>query len=305
LLHHEQKLGNAQTTEFESIVAAGKSARLLSVVSRETETTNSYDRVTELAKGIGIKEYEVHGLLHKLSQHGLIETAASEVAVLGVSQASLLDHAAAIFESESPQPLDRAVIELAELGSHAPIRRADCEERLSDTLSLSAADLDDVFVQSERIGFVDYETDGSGRLYFNGALFRRGAAAKSRLILDSMSSEEMDKLLVADSRLQAEGCLLAVELRHILGNGLWEKLHQIGYFDVSVVVNERGSTEFVSKPDALTKYIPSGLADMLDDAKALASSLTYGIVKSPGERGRINDPARLINVLIDRGFVEG
>jgi hypothetical protein len=94
-------------------------------------------------------------------------------------------------------------------------------------------------------------------------------------------------------------------VRQLLGDNLWSKMHQIGYFEVSIVSNERGPTEFVTKPEALTKFVPSGLADMLDDAKALASSLTYGIVKSPDARGRIRDPSALINALIGRGYVEG
>ena len=305
LLHHEQKLLKAQTTEFESIVTAGRSARLLSAISREEDTRIPYSRVKELARGIGIREIEIDGLLRRLTEHGLIQASASEVAVLGVAQSTLLEHAANIFESQAPQHIDRAVIELAELGSRVPIRRSDCEEELADEFRLSSAEIDDVFTQSEQIGFVDYERDGGDRLYFNGSLFRRDSAAKANLILNSLSLDEADRLLGAEERIRTEGCVIAAELRQLLGHDLWTKLHQIGYFDVSVVANERGTTEFVSKPDALTKYVPSGLADMLDDAKALASSLTYGIVKSSQARGRINEPARLINVLIDRGFVEG
>ena len=59
------------------------------------------------------------------------------------------------------------------------------------------------------------------------------------------------------------------------------------------------------KPAALAKFVPGGLADMLDDAKALASSLMYGILKSEYARGQIRDPQRLLNALVGRGYVEG
>ena len=305
LLHHDQKLQNTNTTEFESIVVAGRSTRLLSVISQENETTISKEHVNELARGIGVREIEVGGFLNKLNEHGLIDIGTSGIGVLGVSQVSLLDHATDIFEAQSPQGIDHAVIELAERGSHTPLHRKDCGEEISDIFKLTKHELNDVFRQSEHIGFIDYEMDGVEKLYFNGSLFRRDSAAKSKLILQSLSTEEQQKLGEAESSLNKQGCILADELRQILGAKLWSKLHQIGFLDVSVVSNERGSTEFVSKPGALAKYIPNGLVDILDDAKALASSLMYGIIKSHDTRGRIKDPSVLIDVLISRGYVEG
>ena len=44
---------------------------------------------------------------------------------------------------------------------------------------------------------------------------------------------------------------------------------------------------------------------MHDDAKALASSLTYGILKSNSVRGQITMPDKLMGALINRGYVEG
>ena len=305
LLHHDQKLANANTTEFESIVAAGRSSRLLSAISRENRTTVPRQRIVELARGIGIRQIEVPGFLSELNRHGLVHFDESGISVLGVSQASLLHHAADIFEAQSPLGIDRAVIELSELGSHVPIRRKDCEEKISDTYRLSKIETDDVFLQSEHIGFVDYEIDGKEKLYFNGSLFRRGNAAKSKLLLDNITPEETEKLTEVEELLKERGCLLADECYNILGDVLWKKFHQIGFFEVSEVVNERGITRFVTKPEALVKYVPSGLADMLDDAKALASSLTYGIVKSHDARGRIRQPSVLMDRLIGRGYVEG
>ncbi|MER9870688.1 hypothetical protein NKJ35_26535 [Mesorhizobium sp. M0136] len=305
LLHHDQKLLNSKTTSFENIALAGRASRLLSVVSKEDESNVSNERVGELANGIGIRRLEIKGLLSELEEQGLVAQGKSGVTVLGVTQARLLDHAADIFDSQEPDGLELAAIDLAERGSHSPLRRSDCEEELSDTYELSEAETDDLFSQSEHIGFVDYENSGVDRLYFNGSLFKRDQAQKAKRILESLTAEEREKLIHVDSLLKAQGCLLAAAVRQLLGDSLWSKMHQIGYFEVSIVSNERGPTEFVTKPEALTKFVPGGLADVLDDAKALASSLTYGIVKSSDIRGRIKDPSALINALIGRGFVEG
>ena len=305
LLHHDQKLQRTQSTEFESIVVAGRSTRLLSAISQESQSTISKKRATELARGLGIRGIELSGFLETLENHGLIDIGKKGIAVLGVSQANLLGHASDIFESESPQGIDKAVIDLAERGSHEPIRRKDCEEEISELHSLDGRELDDLFSQSEQIGFVDYEIDGKQKLYFNGSLFKRDDAGKIKKIVDSLSPKERALVLEAENRFAQRGCLLASELHGLLGEMLWSKLHQIGFFDVSVVLNEKGPTEFVSKPGALAKFIPGGLADTLDDAKALASSLTYGIVKSGDARGRIRMPSALIGALVGRGYVEG
>ena len=305
LLHHDQKLQSAQTTEFESIVVAGRSTRLLSVISQESQSTISMVRVMELARGLGIRQIEVGGYLDKLEHHGLIDIEKKNLTVLGVSQVTLLNHANDIFETQSPLGIERAVIDLAERGSHAPVRRKDCEEEIADEYSLSRQQIDDMFLQSEQIGFVDYENEGKQKLYFNGSLFKRDEAGKIMKVLESFSQNEKMLVLEAENLFKQRGCLLAEELRNLLGNTLWSKLHQIGLFEVSVVMNELGSTEFVSKPGALAKFIPNGLADMLDDAKALASSLTYGIVRSSVSRGKIREPSVLISTLINKGFVEG
>jgi hypothetical protein len=102
--------------------------------------------------------------------------------VLGVTQARLLDHAADIFDSQEPDGLEIAAIDLAERGSHSPLRRKDCEEEISDRYKLSKAESDDLFSQSEHIGFVDYENYGTDRLYFNGSLFKRDYAEKAKRI---------------------------------------------------------------------------------------------------------------------------
>ncbi len=305
LLHHDQKLINSNTVEFENIATAGRSARLLSAIAREEEWVVSNERIIELGKQLGIRKHELDGLTKVLSDAGLLQSGNGGITVLGITQARLLDYAADIFHSQDPEGIELAAIDLAERGSAAPIRKSDCAEELGDIHKLSRQQISDLFEQSEQIGFVDYEGSGVDRLYFNGSLFKRDNAEKAKRVLDGLNDVEQRCLLDADLQLQNRGCLPAAHIKKILGDVLWSKLHQIGYFEVSIVSNEFGSTEFVTKPEALTKFIPSGLADMLDEAKALSSSLTFGILASPASRGRIRSPEELMDAFVGRGYVEG
>jgi hypothetical protein len=305
VIHHDQKLTAVRSSDFGNIALAGRAGRLLSVMSKENEWDISNERLAELARVNGIEKFALPGLLEELRKAGLIDRGQDGVSVLGVTQSSLLGHTADLFDTQEPEKLERAVIDLSERASHSPVVRADCEEEIGDIHRLSKAERDDLFTLSEQIGFVDFEDGKSDRLYFNGSLFSRENAEKAKMVLDGLSVEERNFLLEADHLLSQKGCVPAETLKKLLGPILWSKLHQIAYYEVSVVANEHGPTEFVMKPASLSKFVPGGLADMLHDAKALASSLTYGIVKSSHVRGAIRDPDVLLKVFINRGYVEG
>lgn len=305
LIHHDQKLSAVKSSEFENITTAGRAARLLSCISKELIWTVSDERVNALAHANGIKKHEVAGLLAELEGAGVIQRGASGVSVLGVTQANLFKHADAVFENQDPSGMERAALELAELASEAPIEEGAAGEEISDTYKLSRGEIEDLFLLSKQIGFVDHEPSEGRTLLFNGSLFKRDNIEKSKRILETLTATERQNLLDADARLSSMGCLPEEAIRRILGEPLWSKLHQIGYYQVSTVTNEQGNTTFVSKPAALVKYVPGGLGDMHDDAKALASSLTYGILKSNRIRGQIVAPDRLMGALIGRGYVEG
>lgn len=305
LIHHDQKLCAVKSNEFGNITTAGRAARLLSCISKELEWTISDDRVQALARANGIKKHEVPGLLGELEAVGLIHRGTSGLSVLGITQANLFQHANVVFDQQDPSSLERAALDLAERASEAPVEENEASEELADIHKLSKAEKDDLISLSKQIGFVDHEDAGGETLLFNGSLFKRDHVAKSKVVLDTLDATERHNLSDADHRLAQMGCLPEDTIRRILGEKLWSKLHQIGYYQVSTVTNEQGSTTFVSKPAALVKYVPGGLGDMHDDAKALASSLTYGILKSNRERGKIMTPDRLMGALIGRGYVEG
>jgi hypothetical protein len=306
LIHHEQKLSAVSVNGFEATKAAGKTARVLSLITREKEWSIPIDRVKALAQSNQVNRLELNAALSALTAEGLIDQSASEVTVLGVTQATLLSHAASIFEAQQPDDSEQAAIALAELVSTSPLPRADCAENVSDTFHLSKADTDQLLSQAEGIGFVDYDgADDAEKFYFNGALFRRESAKKAALILQTLKPDEVARLAQADELMAKSGCILKAALVAVLGDALWGKMHQVGFYDVSTVSNQAGNTEFVTKPGALSKYVPGSLADMLDDAKALASSLTYGIAVSSPYQGQIRMPSVLLDRLVNRGYVEG
>ncbi len=305
LMHHDQKLAAVKSTEFESITTAGRAARLLSYISKENEWSIPLTRVQTLAQSNGIRKHEVAGLLSELVKVGVIDQGTAGIAVLGVSQDNLFKHAATVFEEQQPAGMDRAAIELAELASQSPVEEVSTIKQLADSHRLSKVEANDLKNLAKQIGFIDHEPLQDKVLLFNGSLFKRDDAKKSQIILDGLSEAERRNLLEADGRLAAMGCLPDEIIITVLGTALWSKLHQIGYYQVSQVTNENGSTRFVTRAAALVKYVPGGLADMHDDAKALASSLTYGILKSNKRRGKIQTPSALMAALINRGHVEG
>jgi len=305
LVHHEQKLSAVKVAGFDATISAGRTTRVLSLITREEGWEIPLKRVDALAKANQINRLEVKAALRTLGDQGLIDVTESGVAVLGVTQSSLLTHAATMFEGEKPDNIERASIALAEMASDAPLKKSECAEEIADLYKLGSKDVGELFEQAEQIGFVDYEGAGTDKLYFNGSLFRRDMANKAATILKSLKSDEQERLAAAEALLSKSGCVLKAILVGILGEPLWGKMHQIGFYDVSTVSNNAGDTEFVSLPGALSKYVPDSLADMLDDAKALASSLTYGIAISDPARGRIQMPSVLLSTLVSRGYVEG
>lgn len=305
VMHHDQKLSAVRSSGFESITTAGRAARLLSCISKEDQWDVSTERVQALASANSIRKHEIAGLLHELRQIGVIDYSQAGVSVLGVNQANLFKHAATVFDEQKPTGLERAALDISERASQLPVDEKQVTEELADVHKLSRLEIAELAGMSKQIGFVDHELVTDKTLLFNGSLFRRDDAKKSQIILSGLNDVDRRNLIEADEKLSIAGCLPQELIVHILDDILWSKLHQIGYYQVSQVTNENGSTRFVTRPAALVKYSPGGLPDMHDDAKALASSLTYGILKSTKQRGRIVDPAALMDALIGRGYVEG
>ncbi|KYP11711.1 MAG: hypothetical protein A0129_05890 [Limnobacter sp. CACIAM 66H1] len=301
LIHHTNKLqGVTNQSGYEKTYLAGKAGILLSTISANREITVNNDRLAVLAKAANINTtFELPKLIEVLQQQKLIDKSSSGVAVLGVTTATALQHTSDLFESLSPSANEVASIALAERASMTPILAKDVASDLADTYKLATADLSQLFLEAEQIGFVDAEKiDSNQTLLFNGNLFRRDTTQKIKAILDSLSAAEQIKLNELTEALRKQACVSTDHAKHCLGEALFLKVTAIGLFDISVVSNSTEDVGFLTLPSAFSKYSNSMVDDAFDLAKAFISSVTYGMTKSYYERGQIQMVDALLSALV-------
>ena len=134
-----------------------------------------------IAKSSSISALELSTLLKKLESRKLILRGKNGIDVLGVTSNAVLKHTSDAFDESDPSPGEQAVVALAGYASVSPLDGADAAEYVGDTFKLSDDESTDLLAQTEDIGFVDAEEIESGRkLYFNGNIFRREGAKRSR-----------------------------------------------------------------------------------------------------------------------------
>ena len=133
---------------------------------------------------------------------------------------------------------------------------------------------------------------------FNGNLFRRDTAEKTKTVLDSLKSFEQVKLIELNDLLSKNACVEILIAENILGTDLFQKVTSIGLYDVSVVSNSREDAGYLTLPSAFSNYSNSMVDDAFDLAKAFLSSITYGMTKSSYARGQIQMVDKLLSTLV-------
>jgi hypothetical protein len=124
ILHHTNKLqGVSSQTDFNNIFTAGKSGLLLSAISASDDQEIDKIRLRTLAAAENINSLELPEILRRLKDGGLVNVADEKVKVLGVTNYSVLQHTAAIFEGLEPSREEEAVLFLAEKVSISPLSR--------------------------------------------------------------------------------------------------------------------------------------------------------------------------------------
>jgi len=301
LIHHCQKIQATTNQDFDAIAFAGKCGTLLSAMSGQQQTKITQEKLNALAKANGISpKTEAPSILTELERQKLILRGPDQLEVLGLTGLSILEHTSTIFDESDHEVYEDAIIEVSEIASESPVTDRNATEYLSDIYQLSASEVNNTLQLGETIGFFDSEKISSTeKLFFNGNLFRRDELKKINAVFGSLKQDEHDRLLNLNSKLQSSGCLSLKMAQHILGNELFERLHSIGMFDVSVVGNENGKNYFVTRPAAFSKFTNSIADDALDLSKAFVASLTYGMTISNYGRGRIQMISALMNALID------
>lgn len=305
IFHHTQKIQKTTSQEFDAISFSGKCGILLSSISASEQTQLTDQKVSALAKANNISpRTELPSILDELDKQRLISRGKGGLEVLGITSASILEHTATVFEESSKDDHEEAVIHLSELASETPISDKTAAEEISDVFSLTSASAENTIRLGTEIGFFDSESiSNSDRLLFNGNLFKRDDAKKIGAVISSLKGSEASLIAEVNQRLQASGCLSLDSVIKVLGKDLFDKLHSIGMFDVSVVGNESGRNLFVTRPAAFSKFTNSFADDALDLAKAFVASLTYGMTVSSFYRGRIQMITALMTKLINGGTV--
>lgn len=301
LIHHTNKLQSVTNQSgYEKTFLAGKAGILLSAISANRQSTVNQDRLNVLAKAANINTtFELPKLIEVLEKQELIDSSPSGVAVLGVTTASALQHTSDIFDALRPGASEEASLALAERASQSPVLSRDVAGDLADTYKLPTSELGQLLADSEQIGFVDAEKlGGSGKLLFNGNLFRRDTTQKIMAVLNSLQSAEQAKLTELTDMLKKRACISVDSAKQLLGETLFQKVTAIGLFDISVVSNSTEDVGFLTLPSAFSKYSNSMIDDAFDLAKAFVSSVTYGMTKSTYARGQIQMVDALLSALV-------
>lgn len=301
LIHHTNKLqGVTSQSGYDKTFLAGKAGILLSVISSDNQLTVNHQRLAVLASAANINTtFELPKLIEVLQQQQLISKGVGAISVLGVSNATTLQHTADIFDSLDPTAAEKAAIELAELASTVPTLQTEAAEMLADLYKLGKTDIGQLMSDSEQIGFVDVERlDKNQTLLFNGNLFRRDTTKKIKMVLDALTSAEQAKLNQLTEALRKQACVDVDWAATLLGDILFKKVTAIGLFDISVVSNATEDAGFMTLPSAFSKFSNSMVDDAFDLAKAFVSSVTYGMTKSSYERGQIQMVDKLLCALI-------
>ena len=301
IIHHSKKIASVEdvATEYEQLGFAGKCGILLNSLSASDYMEISNERLEALAKAANITvRMELPAVLTELERQRLIDRGKSGVAILGSTTVETLKRTSTIFDESEPQSYEQAAIHIAEATSNLPLGEKDASEVISDTYEIASQSTDRLLNQFSSIGFVDSESISNEKLFFNGNLFRKGEMQKINGVLSSLNSNEEKQVNDVTSLLHVRGCIPYKTVQDMLGKVLLQKLVSIGFFDVNTIHNESGRYLFVTRPAAFAKYTHSTVDDAFDLAKALVTSLTYGISYSATSRGRIKMLDKLMKRLI-------
>lgn len=306
VIHHANKLHMLQTQDgYENLHSVGRTGILLSAISASNQMSMSLDRVTALATAAKINtKLELPVLLDKLEEARLIDKTGIGIEVLGVTTLSTLSHTSDLFEFEEPNNQERAAIYLAEESSTKPILQSEIGEVIADRFEMSRSGLIDFFDVINSSGMVDRESfNKSESLYFNGNLFRSDSIEKTYKVVSSLTAPEQAALQELDTIFSSNACISLDKAKKILGEKLFEKLVSVSFYDINIVNNSNGDFAFITKPSSFSKYSRPQTEDAFDNAKALVTSLTYGMTKSHYARGQITMIDKLLGKLIQGGSV--
>lgn len=305
IVHHSRKImaDISAPSEFSALDVSGKAAEFLMRLSSTQGGILKTKEVEAIAKSINLNpRIELQYFIDLFKKKRLIDTSSSlsEINILGISSRNVLLNTSDIFDDLTPSKGELAAIDLGEQVSEAPLLLTEAAEYISDTFKMSSDETSEFLRRSYEIGFVDQEGDSpNNKLLFNGNLFKRNSIQKSKLVLDSLSSEERSKLNEVMDTVKRVGCLDISIAEKILGDKLLEKIKASGVIEVNIISNEFGEHAFITLPSAFHKFIDPLVDDAFDMAKALVTALTYGMMCRAPSKGRIRSVTKLLSALIN------
>ena len=306
VVHHANKLETTKSPQFEDIELAGKCGNFLAVLYESEETRVNKVGVGVLANLAQVSKIELPTVLEILKKKRLIDlSAAGDVAAIGLTTTAILGHTADIFDNQKPSAEQLASIFIAERASEKPQELISLAEEVSDTFKLSKLQTNETLALNEAIGFIDAEPlEGKNKLLFNGNLFKFDNAVKTKKILDSLTGDEQSKVIEIQGFIQENACITVDEAIKIIGEKLFQKLNAIGMFDLNLVSNPQDAVRYITNPASFAKFAPTSSAgDTFDMAKALVSSLKYGMSRRHSSRGRIMALSALLDKLVSGRWV--
>lgn len=302
LINHTKKLQDIKGAyDFEDIEEAGKCGLFLSnLAASHNQSEINFDKVKAIANVSGLKKTEIQNITSLLANAKLIETSKNgSISVLGVTTSSVLSHTANIFSEGEADNFQKAALDLSENVSESPLEENLLKEKISDEFRLEQEKIDKLFSQAEEIGLIDFEKVESGKLYFNGNLFRKDNIEKTKNVLNTLKDDEIKNIAEVDEILHSKGCMSYERFEKILSKPLSEKLQAIGMYDFNEISNADEVKIFITKPSAFSKYGSPFEEDALDLAKSFVTSLFYGMNFSTRGRGKITMLHALIQKLVN------
>lgn len=300
IINHTKKLQDYNARNFEDIQLAGKSGIFLSNLAASHEQTSlTTEKVEAIAKNSNINsKLELPTIKSFLKDAQLIDfDSKGNLVVIGLTSSNILEHTSDLLEENELNNFQNASIELADKISEQPLDEQKLKQYIGDSFKLGKKQNEELFIQVEELGIIDYEKLENNKVYFNGNLFKRDNVSKSQKIFDSLSKEDLMHLKEIEDLIQKEGCVLLEAAKNVLGLILLDKLQAIGYFDFNEVSNTSHTKIYLTKPSSFAKFGDPFEEDILDMAKAFISSLVYGLQLSSSSRGKLQDYSMLRNTL--------
>lgn len=291
---------------LENIAFAGRCGSLLITLSGDVPEQLDHRKVKAHARNCGIGGPELQTYLGTLNAYGCLDWDVSEKTyeVLAFSRQRVLATTSDILLGSPLSGFERVLPDLLEFCLLRPRLSSEMHEYLSVPLPEEDAKHLIELVSSFGILGVVETPDEYEKLYFNRYQFGDKAKdiGKALLMLPEERREELDLAIEAVAKRPGMPLddLKTSEVTKNLAVGL-------GLLDVSEVASPTGAVKFVTSARLAPPSVGSQTSHLEDDvfhhAKMLLSSFRYGQLRSTASRGRINDPAFLVDRLLNTGEI--